>query len=85
MRHWLQAEQELAQSRGSASSGAGSSPASAPSRNSDVNPLQGTRAAAAASASRDPKRAVSSPVTSSEKNGNGAQAPRRKPASAPAL
>ena len=89
MRHWLQAEQELSSGNRSTSSTAngGSTGSSAPSRNSDVTPLQGTRAgAAAASSARDPKRATPPASYSSEKNGgNGQNAARRKPASAPAL
>lgn len=57
MRHWLQAEQELGRSSSHAGSGNGSlggqaSAASAPSRNTDARPLQGTRAAAAANRER---------------------------------
>lgn len=87
MRHWLQAEQELASSRSGQSNGSTVS-AGVPSRNSDVTPLQGTRAASAASASRENKRANPGTPASvgGEKNGNGSgQAAKRKPASAPAL
>ena len=79
MRHWLQAEQELGQSRDGAES---SAQAGAPARNSDITPLQGTRAAAAVNSSRDMKR---TPAVA-EKNGNGsAQGARRKTAGTPAL
>lgn len=85
MRHWLQAEQELGQSRGRNEN---ASRAGTPSRNSDVTPLQGTRAGAAVSSSsgRDTKRATP-PATFAEKNGNGSaqNASRRKSTSAPAL
>ena len=86
MRHWLQAEQELSQGRDTTTA---SNRTSIPSRNSDVMPLQGTRAGAATTAARDTKRPPTATNTQNfggEKNGNGAQnAARRKPASAPAL
>lgn len=88
MRHWLQAEQELSnrgQARSDAAPGNGTS---VPARNSDVTPLQGTRAASAATAattSRDAKRATPPASYSSEKNGGGQNAARRKPSSAPTL
>lgn len=81
-RHWLQAEQELAGSTGRV-----------PARNSDVTPLQGTRAAAAASASASresngaagAKRGTASGLMQ-EKNGGVTQnGTKRKPAAAPAL
>lgn len=84
MRHWLQAEQELMNARASQENRG----TAVPSRNSDVTPLQGTRAAAAAqasSAARENKRgATGSATVAGEKNGSGAQNARRK-ASTPAL
>ena len=77
MRHWLQAEQEL--SRGSSGNGTQSG-ANIPARNSDVTPLQGTRAAAAVAATRDSKRTPSP----TEKNGSG-QASNSRRKSAPPL
>jgi hypothetical protein len=86
MRHWLQAEQELAQGRNTTTE---SERTSIPARNSDVTPLQGTRAGAAANASRDTKRPPTTPTSNfgGEKNGNGGgqSAARRKSASTPAL
>ncbi len=83
MRHWLQAEQELARpsSNGASSS---STNASAPARNSDVTPLQGTRAGAAVSSTQSAKRTASSAPVAAEKNGNGASqnGARRKPTAA---
>lgn len=92
MRHWLQAEQELSGNRAnngvrSSDSTTSSDAASSRPPQTDVRPLQGTRAAAAAS--RDPKR--SSPPSSfgAEKsapsNGNGQSAARRKSPSAPVM
>lgn len=88
MRHWLQAEQELAADESSTQD---RSSANVPSRNSDVTPLQGTRAASAANASRDSNKRPSSrsPFSSdrsgadktTEKNGSA----RRKPANAPTM
>ena len=81
LRHWLQAEQELAQASSGGSSG---NNAPVPPRHSDVAPLQGTRAAAAVNAARETKRPT---VATSERNGHGAgqTAARKKPSSAPAL
>lgn len=84
LRHWLQAEQELGSGRGEE----GASPESGTSipinTSSDVRPLQGTRAAAAAN--REAKRGSNAPFVG-ERTGNGQQqsAARRKPSSAPAL
>lgn len=82
MRHWLQAEEELRTERNGASQ---PQPATMPSRNSDVTPLQGTRAAAAATKSgatrEGGKRGGSATPFGAEKNG---QSGRRK-AATPAL
>lgn len=92
MRHWLQAEQELAgmrQDNGVRSTGANTTSDAAPARppQSDVTPLQGTRAAAAAS--REPKRSAPPTSYGSEKstpsNSNGQAAGRRKSSSAPVM
>ena len=81
LRHWLQAEQELNQPVNSPREERTSQAA-----NTDVRPLQGTRAGAAAS--REPKRG-SNPPFSGEKsavgNGSSQTAARRKPASAPPM
>ena len=84
LRHWLQAEQELGPGRqedsGRREENAGRS------ANTDVRPLQGTRAGAAAS--RETKRGTNAPYSgekSTVSNGNSQSAPRRKPASAPPL
>lgn len=80
-RHWLQAEQELA---GNTKNNLAGSTAQVPARNSDVTPLQGTRAAAAAGASA--KRGTSTGMPVVDKNSSVAQnGAKRKPAAAPAL
>ena len=86
LRHWLQAEQELTSARSisGAESDTVGAQSSSPSANSDVRPLQGTRAAAAAG--RDNKRGSTPPF---ERNSSGSSNPssaaRRKPTSAPVL
>ena len=81
LRHWLQAEQEL----NATSPDNGIRPeATAPQ--TDIRPLQGTRAGAAAN--RDSRRGSNAPFTGEKTavgNGNSQSAARRKPASAPAL
>ena len=92
MRHWLQAEQELSGNRAnpgvrSSDSTTSSDAASSRPPQTDVRPLQGTRAGAAAA--RDPKRASPPSSFGSEKstpsNGNGQSAARRKSPSAPVM
>ena len=86
LRHWLQAEQEL---RGTApENGARNETTSSVPINTgtDVRPLQGTRAAAAAN--REVKRGSNAPFSSEKNNlgtGNSQSAGRRKPTNAPAL
>lgn len=72
LRHWLQAEQELAGQAGGASSGAATSAGAAPSAPSDVRPLQGTRAASAAGRENN-KRASRTPF-SAEKSASATKA-----------
>ena len=87
MRHWLQAEQECRTTRTESASSETTRAASAPSTDSDVRPLQGTRAAAAAN--RTTKRGTNSPFPSERNpvgNGESTQAPaKRRTASTPAL
>ena len=74
LHHWLRAEQELlAEQNKSASS---TSPASAPRpQNTDTQPLQGTRAAAAANRDSKPgSKRGSTPPFSGEKNASGRSA-----------
>jgi len=84
LRHWLQAEGELGASRNQ-----DETPAENPAitnTGSDVNPLQGTRAAAAAN--RENRRSSATPLNPGRNapgNGNAQSAARRKPASAPAM
>lgn len=84
MRHWLQAEQEL--SSGHAGEGASYESGASVSINtgSDVRPLQGTRAAAAAS--RETRRGSNAPFAG-ERAGSSHQqsAARRKPGNASVL
>lgn len=87
MRHWLQAEQELGVTRSTKNNLAGNT-AQVPAPNSDVTPLQGTRAAAAVNASREnsgAKRTTSSALPVTEKNGNGAQNGTKRKATASAM
>ena len=84
LRHWLQAEGELGSSRTDNEP----RPADAAPMNtgSDVNPLQGTRAAAAAN--RENRRGSATPFNPAKNapgNGNAQSATRRKPTNAPAL
>jgi hypothetical protein len=84
LRHWLEAEQELGSNRQQNSPREEESARSSP--NTDVRPLQGTRAGAAAN--REPKRGSNAPFTgekSSVSNGNSQAAARRRPANAPPL
>jgi hypothetical protein len=95
LRHWLQAEQEChsAQANGQSDNGIrnGSDATPAPttaSPGSDMRPLQGTRAGAAAT--REPKRATNSPFpgqkNSSPPAAAGVQSSgKRKTAGTPAL
>lgn len=65
LHHWLRAEKELlAEQQGKSTSpgASASAPAKAAKPNTDTEPLQGTRAAAAAS--RPPKRSSASPFSS---------------------
>lgn len=85
LRHWLQAEQELGVSRSDDGSLAETRSSPPANTGSDVRPLQGTRAAAAAN--RESKRGSNSPfgAEKSPANGNSQSAARRKPSSAPPL
>lgn len=97
LRHWLQAEQELSGRDVKNNLSGNTAQVPAPSGNSDVTPLQGTRAAAAvtASASRESgsrenggaKRGASPAMSAQDRNGNSSaqNATKRKPATAPAL
>jgi len=87
LRHWLQAEQELS-GRDTKNNLSGNT-AQVPARDSDVTPLQGTRAAAAATASAtrengSGKRGTSSGTPAQDRNGNNAaqNGTKRKPAAA---
>ena len=79
MRHWFQAERELSVSSSDSSARSMGGTTQSTNTGSDVRPLQGTRAAAAAS--REPKRGSNAPF-SGEKNG---QASRRKSPQSPVL
>ena len=61
LRHWLQAEQECAVASSTIGSRSDTKPPSATNTGSDVRPLQGTRAAAAAS--REPKQGSNAPFS----------------------
>ena len=84
LRHWLQAEQELnANRQETPTRSEGSAMRTA---NTDVRPLQGTRAGSAMN--RETKRGTSAPFSgekSSVSNGNSQAAARRRPANAPPL
>jgi hypothetical protein len=82
LRHWLQAEQEL-RARTNENTMSTTHANTPPSTGSDVRPLQGTRAAAAAN--REVKRGSSSPFGGERSAGNSAAAGRRKPTNSPAL
>jgi hypothetical protein len=88
LRHWLQAEAELGIGRSDAPENgvSESSPAAAPHTGSDVRPLEGTRAAAAAN--RDNRRGTKNEFTGEKTaTGNGAAqtAARRKPSNSPPM
>jgi hypothetical protein len=79
LRHWLQAEQELA---GMHTTGDSANERTSPrNTGADTRPLQGTRAAAATS--REPRRGSNSPF--GEKNSSSQTAARRRPPNAPVL
>ena len=75
LRHWLEAEKECQQQPQSSSSEASAS--TPPPPNTDVRPLQGTRAASAAN--REPKRGSNPPFGNDQKSG------KRRAAPTPAL
>ena len=79
MRHWFQAERELSANLSDSSARSMSGTTQPTNTGSDVRPLQGTRAAAAAS--REPKRGSNAPF-GGEKNG---QASRKKSPQSPVL
>jgi hypothetical protein len=87
LRHWLQAERELAGSSGFSSASpmtdtSRGTDSSAPrNTGTDTRPLQGTRAAGAAN--RENRRNTNTPFN--EKNGTVQGAGRRKPTNAPVL
>ena len=93
LRHWLEAEQELREQPGGTgstepASNAGNVSSGPRNTGSDVRPLQGTRAAAAAN--RENKRGSAAPFSTERNPGtssttNPASAARRKPSNAPAL
>ena len=90
LRHWLQAEQELAATRPNnetRSENAAPMPTAAnPGTGSNPSPVQGARAAGAAS--RENKRGSANPFSTgktSATNGSSQSAARRKPASAPVM
>lgn len=84
MKHWLQAEKEFSTSSKSA-------PASSPTQSSvrntsaDTRPLQGTRAGAAAAPAASSSKRNSSTPFGTDKNGQGQNASKRKPTSAPMM
>jgi hypothetical protein len=94
LRHWLQAEQEL--NRGNTTTATSETAASnmdatssnsgtnlngtAPSRNSDVTPLQGTRAAAAAGASAKRGSGTPTPFGGEKANGQSGRGKKATPA-----
>lgn len=84
LRHWLQAEQELGIGRADNgqrpdNSNASRSEESNSAPRTDAQPLQGTRAGAAAN--REPKRGTPSPFGEKSTNANG----RKKAASTPVM
>jgi hypothetical protein len=79
MRHWFQAERELSSTSSDSSVRTMSGTTQTTNTGSDVRPLQGTRAAAAAN--RESKRGSNAPF-GGEKNG---QASRRKSPQSPVL
>ena len=90
LRHWLQAEQELStrySSRGESNHNAQSArPAEASPRNTgtDVRPLQGTRAGAAAQRDAAPKRSTNVPF-GTEKSAANQNSTKKKPQGAPMM
>lgn len=82
LRHWLQAESELGSNR----TGNEMRMERPTNTGSDVNPLQGTRAAAALN--RENRRGSATPFNTGKNapgNGNAQSAARRKPTNAPVL